>query len=144
MRSITISNAGLIRWPKSTSLFRSSSQRFGASSSSMVVMAMRVVCDAACEQLRPNTLLSAWNFVSNSMRPWVSRSSKRPLCFIKAICKEKKKTEKPESSSKMKNTSIKMHHLSHSVGVSGHHSSLIRSVEFKMPLWWLLYCKIGL
>lgn len=88
-RSVTISNAGLMRWPKSTSLFKSSSQRFGASSSSMVVMAIRVVCDAACKRLHPYTLLSAWNLVSNSMRPCFSRSSKRPLCFIKAICKEK-------------------------------------------------------
>lgn len=85
---ITISNAGLIRWPKSTSLSRSSSQRFGASSSNIVIIAMRVACDAAFRVLHPYTLLSVWNLVFNSIEPCFSRSSKRPPCFIIAICKK--------------------------------------------------------
>lgn len=73
----TISNAGLMRWPKSTSLLRSSSQRFGASSSSIVLMAIRVACEAVC------------SFVSSRTLPCFSISSKRPRCFIRAICMKK-------------------------------------------------------
>lgn len=38
----------------------------------------------------PKALLSLWNLESKRKRPYFSSSSKRSMCFIKAICKDGK------------------------------------------------------
>ncbi len=80
----TISSSGLIRWPKSTSLSRSSSHRFGANSSNMVSMATRVETEAGSMRSSSRTKPD-WNLESKRNCPCVSRSSNSPLCFIRAI-----------------------------------------------------------
>lgn len=80
----TISSSGLIRWPKSTSLSRSSSHKFGANSSNMVSMARRVETEAGSMWSSSRTKLD-WNLESKRNCPCVSISSNSPLCFIRAI-----------------------------------------------------------